>query len=105
MAQFGVSTASQAGLGGQDTTQQLQKMFTGRVIGAPAIPYGGVAGKVFSSTATTCIVIVPLPSNQSFTFTCTYEPRPQATNDPPYPPTGARPASSHSPPTEITLRG
>jgi hypothetical protein len=83
---FGVSAASQKGLGGQDTTQILQRLFTGRVVGAPAFPYGGV-----SATPSTCVVTVDgffTPGHAIPTFTANYEPRPQASNVPPHPPVG-----------------
>ncbi len=84
MGQFGVNAQNQKGLGGQDTTQILQKMFTGRIVGSPAIAYGGVAGVVLTwkdqfgnnlTTISTCKVTVPLAHGQSLTYTCTYEPR------------------------------
>jgi hypothetical protein len=79
---FGVSAATPSGLGGQDSTQLLQRIFTGRVVGAPGIAYGGVSATVVSSTDTTCIVTVPLTNSQTLTYTCLYQPSPGNGNPP-----------------------
>jgi hypothetical protein len=114
MGNFGVSAATPSGLGGQDTTQILQKMFTGRVVGSPGIAYGGVAAVVVTwkdqfgndlTTTSTCKVTVPLSQGQSLTYTV-------ATSPVTFHRVGqhlsfrrGRPASLPSRPTAATTRG
>jgi hypothetical protein len=83
MNEFGVNAKTRAGLGAQDTSQLLQKLFTGRVVGPSAFPTGGVSGVVQTSTDTTCIVTVDGfdPTGQA-TLTCLYQPVP-GSGDPP----------------------
>lgn len=79
---FGVGAATQASLGGQDTTQLLQRVFFNRVVGSPGVAYGGVSGVVVSSTDTQCIVTVALEQSQSLTYTCLYQPVPGSGSPP-----------------------
>lgn len=82
---FGVNAQTQKGLGAQDTTSLLQKMFTGRVVAGPAFPAGGMTGIVQTSTDTTCIATIDdfaTPGHPTPTLTCYYEPRPGAGNPP-----------------------
>jgi hypothetical protein len=82
MPAFGVTVKGQAGLGGQDTTQQLQRLFTGRTIGAAPFGYAGVTGVVQSSTSSTCEVAIDnFDSSGQSTFTCNYQP--QGSDTPP----------------------
>lgn len=70
--------AVQGQIAAQDTTQVLQRIFTGHIVGQPAMP-GNLSAKVVTSTNTTVTVTIdgfdsasgqPTPS-----FTCYYEPR------------------------------
>ena len=75
MTAFGVSAQAQKSLGGQDTTQLLQRILFGRVVGSPAFPYGGVTGTVVSSTDTHVVVNVDgFDSTGQASFTCLYQP-------------------------------
>ena len=103
-SKFGVQSVvgngnDQSALGGpgvQDTTQLLQKIMFGRVVGAPAFPYGGVSAVVVknpnpSQVEVTIHTFPPKPDPNGLptpTFTANYEPRPQAGNVPPQPPVG-----------------
>lgn len=53
---FGVKGTSSAGLGGQDTTQLLQKILFNRIVGTPA--FGTVSGLVVSVTASSVVVTI-----------------------------------------------
>ena len=96
-SKFGVQSVvgngnDQSALGGpgvQDTTQLLQKIMFGRIVGAPAFPYGGVSAKVHKARDSQVDVLVDdWDKTNTHTFTANYEPRPQASNVPPWPPGG-----------------
>lgn len=70
----------------QDTTQTLQRLFTGHIVGQPAMGYRPLIGKVISATATAVVVTITTFSATA-SFTCRYEPRPQSTS-PHTPPVG-----------------
>lgn len=58
----------------QDTAEVLNRMFTGRVTGQPAMGYAPIEASVVSATATQVVVAVTGFSS-SAGFTCYYEPR------------------------------
>lgn len=62
------------GLAAEDTTQFLQRLFTGHVVSKDGLGGGiGLAATVVSATATTCIV--EIVGFEGVTFTCNYETR------------------------------
>ena len=67
---FGVSVTSPKTMGGQDTSQLLQKILFGRVVGSPGIPYGGIVGEVVKMKDGLVVVTIQLPNNQTLTYHC-----------------------------------
>jgi hypothetical protein len=69
-------------IGGQDSTRVLQKMFTGHIVGKPAMGWAPITGIVLSATTNSCVVQIDNFPNKNTTgtqsfpsFTCAVEPR------------------------------
>ena len=70
-----MSDALAAQIGAQDTTRILQKLFTGHVVGQPAMGYAPLEATVVSADNSTWQVVVTVNGFDSqATFTCYYEP-------------------------------
>lgn len=62
-------------LGSQDTTQILQRLFTGHIVGQPAMGFAPLLANVQQVNGPAREVIVTVPSfDDNFGFTCRYEP-------------------------------
>ncbi len=63
-------------LPGQDTTQILNRLFTGRVVGQPAMGYTPIAATVVSGeNSPTQVVVTVVGFDSQATCTCHYEPK------------------------------
>ena len=96
----------------QDTTQVLQRLFTGHIVGQPAMGYRPLLGLVSANTTPTTVTVTitgfsPVTTSSGLvtesggvpkaptpaptpTFSCYYEPRPQASGTTKKPPVGTK---------------